>query len=124
MLGHRESLREFIRNQDSSMREFIRRETGSLQELIRGNHEELVRHREKQEEEFRLERAELHRLREAAEAQAEETREFNREILLRNEKVYKTVIAEMEEGRKQIRANTEAVLNVLDRLNGSGGIAA
>lgn len=49
----------------------------------------------------------------------EEFREFNREILLRNEKVYTSVIAEMEEGRKQIRANTEAVLSMLDRLNGS-----
>lgn len=49
----------------------------------------------------------------------EETREFNREILLRNEKVYTSVIAEMEEGRKQIQANTQAVLSMLDRLNGS-----
>jgi hypothetical protein len=50
----------------------------------------------------------------------EETREFNREILLRNEKVYTSVIAEMEEGRKQIRANTQAVLSMLDRFNGNG----
>jgi hypothetical protein len=49
----------------------------------------------------------------------EESREFNREILLRNEKVYTSVIAEMEEGRKQIRANTQAVLSMLDRFNGS-----
>ena len=49
----------------------------------------------------------------------EETREFNREILLRNEKVYTSVIAEMEEGRKQIRANTQAVLSMLDRFNGT-----
>jgi hypothetical protein len=49
----------------------------------------------------------------------EETREFNREILLRNEKVYTSVIAEMEEGRKQIQANTRAVLSMLDRFNGS-----
>ena len=56
----------------------------------------------------------------------EEFREFNREILLRNEKVYTSVIAEMErnslridEGTKQLRANTQAVLSVLDRLNGS-----
>lgn len=49
----------------------------------------------------------------------EETREFNREILLRNEKVYTSVIAEMEEGRKQIRANTQAVLSMLDRFNSS-----
>jgi hypothetical protein len=65
----------------------------------------LKRYFEKRDEEFR----EL----------VEETREFNREILLRNEKVYTSVIAEMEEGRKQIRANTQAVLSVLDRLNGS-----
>lgn len=49
----------------------------------------------------------------------EETREFNREILLRNEKVYTSVIAEMEEGRRQIRANTQAVLSMLDRFNGT-----
>ena len=47
----------------------------------------------------------------------EEMREFNREILLRNEKVYKAVIAEVEEGRKQLQANTRAVLSVLDRLD-------
>jgi hypothetical protein len=57
--------------------------------------------------------------RERLDALVEETREFNREILLRNEKVYTSVIAEMEEWRKQIQANTQAVLNVLDRLNGS-----
>jgi len=44
-------------------------------------------------------------------------REFNREILLRNEKVYKAAIAELEEGRKQIQANTRAVLSMLDRLD-------
>jgi hypothetical protein len=69
-------------------------------------------------------KAELHGLREKAEVREEETREFNREILLRNEKVYKTVIAEMEEGRKQIQADTKAVLSALDRLNGSDGLAA
>lgn len=65
----------------------------------------LKRYFEKRDEEFR----EL----------IEETREFNREILLRNEKVYTSVIAEMEEGRKQIRANTQAVLSTLDRFNGT-----
>jgi hypothetical protein len=34
------------------------------------------------------------------------------------------LIAEMEEGRKQIQANTKAVLSVLDRLNGSDGLPA
>jgi hypothetical protein len=61
-----------------------------------------------------------------AKARVEETREFNREILLRNEKVYTSMIAEMErnsrridEGTKQLRANTQAVLSMLDRFNGS-----
>ncbi len=57
--------------------------------------------------------------RERLDGLVEETREFNREILLRNEKVYTSVIAEMEESRKQIRATTQAVLSVFDRLNGS-----
>jgi hypothetical protein len=63
---------------------------------------------------------------EEAKARVEETREFNREILLRNEKVYTSMIAEMErnsrridEGTKQLRANTQAVLSMLDRFNGS-----
>jgi hypothetical protein len=63
----------------------------------------------------------------------EEFREFHREILLRNEKVYTSVIAEMEEARVEVReqtkqlaegtlqiqANTQAVLSMLDRFNGS-----
>ncbi|HUC07135.1 MAG TPA: hypothetical protein VMR96_03515 [Solirubrobacterales bacterium] len=57
--------------------------------------------------------------RERLDALVEETREFNREILLRNEKVYTSLIKQIEEGREQIRANTQAVLSVLDRLNGS-----
>ena len=68
---------------------------------------------------------------EAEKARTEELREFNREILLRNEKVYTAVIAELNEHtaeireqRAQIRANTRAVLSVLDRLEGSGGAAA
>jgi hypothetical protein len=54
----------------------------------------------------------------------EETREYNREILLRNEKVYTTVVAEMQEATEQIRANTQAVLSLLDRFNDSDGLAA
>ncbi|MDX6603385.1 MAG: hypothetical protein QOF13_2587 [Solirubrobacterales bacterium] len=93
------------------------RRTVSLREFVRSQREESQRYQEKRDEEFR-------ELRERAEAQAEETREFNREILLRNEKVYKTVIAEMEEGREQIRANTQAVLRMLDRFSDSGEAAA
>jgi hypothetical protein len=54
----------------------------------------------------------------------EEMREFNREILLRNEKVYTAMIAQLEENTEQTRANTKAVLSLLDRFNGSGGITA
>jgi uncharacterized protein with HEPN domain len=89
----------------------------SLRDLVRNLHEENLRYQEKSEERYR-------RLQ-------EETREFNREILLRNEKVYTSVIAQMErlgeeieEGRKQIRANTEAVLRLLDRFDNPGGAAA
>lgn len=82
----------------------------SLRELLRSQHEEFIQYQEKRDEEFL--------------ARNEEFREFNREILLRNEKIYTALIAEMEEGRKQIQANTKAVLSMLDRFEGSGGIAA
>jgi RNA polymerase-binding transcription factor DksA len=87
----------------------------SLRDLIRNQHEETLRFQRESKEWFRAEQA--------------ETREFNREILLRNEKVYTALIAQIEEGREEIRANTEqvrantqAVLSVLDRLE--GGAAA
>jgi hypothetical protein len=93
------SLRELVRVQ--------REEHASTRELIRGQREESRRYHERRDADLR---------------------EFNREILLRNEKVYTAVIAEMEEGRKQleegrkqIEANTKAVLSVLDRLNGGWG---
>lgn len=61
----------------------------------------------------------------------EETREFNREILLRNEKVYTGVIVRLEELGEETRANTEqirsnteetraqtqALLKVIDQLD-------
>jgi hypothetical protein len=74
------------------------------------------RYLEKRDEEFRTWTQERE---EKFEELREESREFNREILLRNEKVYTSVIAEMEEGRKQIQANTQAVLSMLDRFNGT-----
>jgi len=100
---------------------------GSLRELVRAQREEHADTREL----IRAQREESKRYREESrryqERRDEDLREFNREILLRNEKVYTAVIAEMEEGRKQleegrkqIEANTKAVLSVLDRLNGSG----
>jgi hypothetical protein len=77
------------------------------------------RYLEKRDAEGRARWAEIKELRTKSEAQAEETREFNREILLRNEKVYTSLIAQVEENTEQTRANTRAVLSVLDRLNGS-----
>jgi hypothetical protein len=121
----------------------------SLRDLVRNQHEEFTAYQERRDEEWRQRDAEFReesRLRaEEAELRAEEaklraeesrqreerlkrleeeTREYNREMLLRNEKVYKAVIAEVEEGRRQIQANTKAVLSVLDRLQDSGGAAA
>jgi hypothetical protein len=77
------------------------------------------RYLEKRDEEGRARWAELEELRAKSDARAEENREFNREILLRNEKVYTSLIVQVEENTEQIRANTRAVLSVLDRLNSS-----
>lgn len=96
-----------------------RRQT--LRQLICAQHREFTLWLEKRDAEFR----------EEFRRRDEEMREFNREILLRNEKVYTAVIAEMEkstrrleegtkqiqEGTRQIQANTRAVLSVLDRLD-------
>ena len=87
---------------------FGRRE--SLRELIRNQHAETLSFQAASEERYRQ--------------LVEETREFNREILLRNEKVYTKLIAEIEEGREQIRANTQAVLRLLDRFDEPGGATA
>ncbi|HWI95296.1 MAG TPA: hypothetical protein VNS60_04435 [Solirubrobacterales bacterium] len=74
------------------------------------------RYLEKRDEEFKSWSQERE---EKLRALQEETREFNREILLRNEKVYTRLIVQMEENTEQIRANTRAVLSMLDRFNGS-----
>jgi hypothetical protein len=89
----------------------------SLRDLIRNLHEENLRYQEESRHDREGREERYRRL-------LEETREFNREILLRNERVYTSLIAQIEEGREQIRANTKAVLSVLDRLEGSGGTAA
>lgn len=103
----------------------------SLRQLVRSQHEESMRYQEKRDEEFRTYAEEVHTYAKQSRAciahldqLREETREFNREMLLRNEKVYKAVIAQLEENTKQTRANTQAVLSVLDRLDGPGGLAA
>lgn len=75
---------------------------------------------------------------EESERRTEETREYNREILLRNEKVYKGVIARLEELNEETRANvvqiksnteetraqTQALLRSIDHMDEMGGAAA
>ena len=92
----------------------------SIRELIRNQHAETMRQLDIREQEARRRAVDA---REEAKREwqlrDEENREFMREILLRNEKVYTSVIAKMEEGSRQLRANTQAVLSVLDRLGGT-----
>lgn len=91
----------------------------------------LQRRQEEVDEEFRQRREEFERLMEASECRTEETREYNREILLRNEKVYTGVIARLEELGEETRANieetraqTQALLRLIDRFDEPGGAAA
>jgi hypothetical protein len=105
VLRRRESLRELIRNQHQETLALI----GEMREDSRRHDQRWDAELERRDGEFR---------------------EFMREITLRHEKVFGSVLAEMEEwrketeeGRRQIRANTEAVLRLLDRL-GPGGAAA
>jgi DNA mismatch repair ATPase MutS len=130
----KEGLRELIqhqskeserRHEESERRheEFLQREEKRKREFDRYMEK---RDEESKEREARLQllTAETRVLTEKAEAREEETREFNREILLRNEKVYTSLIAQVEENTEQIRANTRAVLSALDRFNGPGEAAA
>jgi vacuolar-type H+-ATPase subunit I/STV1 len=89
----------------------------SIRELIAEMREESNRRDEEVREEAK-------RRDEESKRRDEEMREFNREILLRNEKVYTSVIVQLEENTEQTRANTKAVLSLLDRFNGSDGLAA
>jgi hypothetical protein len=133
MFARRESLRELVRRQHQEFMSYQERRNAEFREYAeegRAAREEGRAAREESRVAIEESRAALEESRAALEetiaAREEgkdaiaEFREFNREILLRNEKVYTSVIAEMEEGRKQIAANTEAVLSVLDRMNGSG----
>jgi hypothetical protein len=88
----------------------------SLRELIAEMREESRRRGEEFKEE--------------SERQWEETREFNREILLRNEKVYTSMIAQLEKNTAQVHSNTEetraqtrALLRLIDRFDEPRGPA-
>jgi hypothetical protein len=114
-----ETRRVEARKRDQELNAESRRREEESKAESRKRDEEFKAEARKRDEEGRARWAEIKELRAKSDARAEETREFNREILLRNEKVYTSLIAEMEESTKQLRANTQAVLSVLDRLNGS-----
>ncbi|HEX8754008.1 MAG TPA: hypothetical protein VF731_11390 [Solirubrobacterales bacterium] len=91
------------------------------------------REAEAQKREVKAQEREERREAEAAAREAEarrrgeETREFNREILLRNEKVYTGVIRRLEKmdeatrsNVEETRAQTKALLRLLDRLGPPG----
>lgn len=112
------NLKHYLEKRDEELRAEAQRRDAESQ---RRDAESRKRDEEgqKRDAEGRARWAEIKELRAKSDARAEETREFNREILLRNEKVYTSLIAQVEENTEQIRANTRAVLSVLDRLNGS-----
>jgi hypothetical protein len=110
----------------------------SLRDLIAEMQEESQHRAEaskRRDEEFkrrdRERKEEIERLMVESERRTEETREYGREALLRNEKVYKAVIVRLDEGTAQIRSNTEetraqtqALLRLIDRMDEVGGTAA
>jgi hypothetical protein len=112
----RPTIRELI----AEMQEEIRR-CDAASKLRREEFER--RNRERQEE--------IERLSEESERRTEETREYGREALLRNEKVYKAVIVRLDEGTAEIRSSTEetraqtqALLRLIDRMDEADATAA
>jgi hypothetical protein len=130
MFGRDESIRALIAEMQEEARcrdrEFRRRDEES-----KGREKEFKRRERERKEEFE-------RLVEASERRTEETREYGHEILLRNEKVYKWVIARLEElneetrasvaqiksNTEETRAQTQALLRLIDRMDETGGAAA
>jgi ATPase subunit of ABC transporter with duplicated ATPase domains len=119
------NLKHYLEKRDEELRAEAQRRDAEAQRRDAESRKRDAESRKRDEEgqkrdaEGRARWAEIKELRAKSDARAEETREFNREILLRNEKVYTSLIAQVEENTEQIRANTRAVLSVLDRLNGS-----
>jgi hypothetical protein len=88
----------------------------SLRELIHAQHEEFMQYQQqrdvesrRRDAEFRERVAESRRREARLDRLVEETREYNREILLRNEKVYKGVLIRLEELGKETRASTAQI---------------
>lgn len=103
----------------------------SLEELIRRIDEEWTAGKQKCRQEFLAYRDEI-QIQDGELGErlgnlglgVEESREFNREILLRNEKVYTAVIRRMEKMSQETRSNieetkaqTQALLRVIDRMD-------
>ncbi len=123
----KESIRELIQHQSKESERRHEESERRHQEFLQREEKrkkEFDRYMEKRDEESREREAEGREREARLELLTEETREFNREILLRNEKVYTRLIVQMEENTEQIRANTQAVLSMLDRFNGPGQAAA
>jgi hypothetical protein len=84
---------------------------------------------ERSEKEFELSREEIRLSRESR----EEMRDFMRDMLQRNERVFRDmsagireILTEVREGRKEQRAQTQALLRLIDRMDrlNPGGAAA
>lgn len=106
----------------------------SLRDLFAEMREESQRRDEesqRRDEEAKRRDADFKRREDEFKGLVEETREYNREILLRNEKVYRSVITQldkntvqMESNTDETRAQTQALLRLIDRMNETGGAAA
>jgi hypothetical protein len=110
-----------------TLRELI----AEMQEECRCRDEASKRRDEEFKRRDRERQEEIDRLSEESERRTEETREYGREALLRNEKVYKAVIVRLDEGTAEIkwsteetRAQTQALLRLIDRMDEAGGAAA
>jgi hypothetical protein len=121
---------------------FVLGQRKSLTELIVLLREESRQRHEERMAEIRLLEGEFRKREEERAAEArkrdEEFHEFNREILLRNEKVYTDVLRRMEKldrkmdanveatrsNTEETRAQTKALLKLIDRFDPPGGAIA
>lgn len=134
----RESLRELIRRQYDELAASRREDEKRWEERSARWEEEAEERRVLRKEESEQRDAEAREREARLDAMVDGLREFNREILLRNEKVYTDVLAQLHElteqtreDTRQLRENTaetraqrEAVLRLLDRFGEPGDKAA
>jgi hypothetical protein len=108
----------------NALHEFIRQQ----REEARREHEETMDYLQRRDEEMKQRDAEM---KEEMKRRDAEMRDFNREILLRNEKVYTAAIAQLEKNTARVESNTEetraqtqALLKLIDRFDNPGNAAA